>query len=329
MEAGRPTESPAFEEALVKRGNVYGIVRLRRAIVQFITGRIVQALGRMALLLILVRVLTTADFGAYMLIVGLSEMMLQLASFGLLPLGRRYIPQLIGNVPAQSLFGLVAALVFLQLAVLGLITFVIWQVWTSLDTVMGFTPHQIEAAAIAVWLFLLIPAFRFACELLETLLEHGRSRSVAALMVLGKIAGIGFVLGAGLPIDLYTVLLIDVLVTAVCLFLAYAFLCRSVVTLHTRGGTGSLPLPDMMRFAWHMAAVDAMGSTASPGAVRLALANALGVVESGLFAFLQSIQRLVGRYLPGILLRGLVMPVLLARAYLPGGMAVVESGPGC
>jgi len=84
----------------------------------------------------------------------------------------------------------------------------------------------------------------------------------------------------------------------------------------------------MLRFAWHMAAVGLMGATASPGALRLVLANVLGVVESGLFAFLQSLQRLIGRYLPGTLLRGLIRPILIARAFSTGGMAIVEAGSG-
>ena len=42
------------------------------------------------------------------------------------------------------------------------------------------------------------------------------------------------------------------------------------------------------------------------------LANSLGLAETGLFSFLQSIERLVKRYLPATLLRNLIRPMLIS-----------------
>ena len=84
----------------------------------------------------------------------------------------------------------------------------------------------------------------------------------------------------------------------------------------------------MFTFAWHMALVGPMSGTASPGAIRLALANGLGVAQSGLFAFLQSLERLVSRYLPATLVRNLIRPILISRAIGQGSTDLLKAGTG-
>lgn len=280
----------------------------------------------MVLLLVLVRVLSAPEFGVYMLIIGLSEMMLVAASFGTLQIGRRYLPLMISSLPAGRLFRFVSALIAIQLAVLGVFSGALWLSWPAVAPMFGLGPGQGHSLHPAILLFLLVPAVKFSCELLDALLEQGKSRLIWSLTIYGRICGIGLLLALGPTVRLHEILIVDVIVLGACAVLAYLLLHRSLLALHNRGGTGEIPLREIVRFAGHMGPVDLMGAATSPGAIRLALANSLGVVESGLFAFLQSLQNLVGRYLPGTLLRGIVMPVLLTRAFSPGGRAVVEAG---
>jgi O-antigen/teichoic acid export membrane protein len=84
----------------------------------------------------------------------------------------------------------------------------------------------------------------------------------------------------------------------------------------------------MFTFAWQMALVGPMSGTASPGAIRLALANGLGVAQSGLFAFLQSLERLVSRYLPATLVRNLIRPILISRAVGQGSSDLLKAATG-
>lgn len=66
--------------------DVYSLGRFRRALLQLVGGRAVQAAARVVLVLALVRVLPVEEFAAYMLIVGAAELLLQVGSFGMLPL---------------------------------------------------------------------------------------------------------------------------------------------------------------------------------------------------------------------------------------------------
>jgi hypothetical protein len=314
-------------DAAPRAGELYSVQRLRRAVTRFLGGQVLQALGYAAVLLLLVRLLPVRDYGAYMLLSGLAEMTLIVASFGLLSTGRRYLPQVIVSSSRRHLFGFVFAIVGLQLGILATLTVLLWRHWDAASQAMALSAEQAAAAKTGLALFLLVPAVRFACELLDSLLEQGRSRLVSACMINARLAGIALLAGAGGGIDLRSVLAIDVTVTAACLMLAYGFLIRSLSSLRPAAADGPLPLRDIARFMWHMAPSDLLGSASSAGALRLALANSIGVAESGLFAFLQSLQRLAGRYLlPGTLLRSLIMPMLVARASAPAGASVLAHG---
>ena len=306
----------------------YQASRFRKALIHFISGRAAQAGARAILLLTLVRVLEINDYGAYMLVIGLAETLLQVASLGILPVGQRFLPQLLTTIPAKKLYSFVGFLIAAQLAVLALITFALFTYWNEITPSMGFSDAQTVASLVAVWLFLVIPAFRFSAEMLDALLEQGRAQIARALMPTLRVVGVVGLIVSGSEITLARVFLVDIAATALCLALAWAFLAGSLGRLHSETASGELPAKEMLVFAWHMAATGLLGACSSPGALRLVLANALGIAESGLFAFLQSLQRLVGRYLPGTLLRGLVRPILVDRFHGPRGMAILEAGSG-
>lgn len=308
--------------------NPYTARRFRGALLRFAGGRAAQASARAILVLVLVRVLPVADYGAYMLMVGLSEMVLAIVSFGILPVGYRYLPEFITSLPYRSLRKFVATIMALQIAILSVLTFFLSHYWDSAMPFLGFSEEQLQRTAVGVWLFLLVPAFRFSADLLEALLEQGKAQIARALMPTGRVLLLTGLWLSGASIGIQNVLIIDITVTACCLFLAWFFLRRSLKALHSPTASGTMPVKEMIRFGWHMAAVDLLGSTGSPGAIRAVVANSLGIVEAGLFAFLQSLQRLVGRYLPGVLLRGLIRPVLVSRVSKADGIATAEAGTG-
>jgi O-antigen/teichoic acid export membrane protein len=298
----------------------YSIAKLRRALLHFVGGRAVQAVARGALVLLVVRLLPTADYGAYMLIVGISEMLLQLCSLGILPVGQRFLPQLVESATRRDTYRFLATITSLQMLTLALVSGLFWWFWADVLPYMNFTAEQIERTRPAVLLFLLMPAFRFLVELLQALLEQGKAQIVASLVVLARITGIAVLLGAGAEINLERIVLLDSGVTLACLVLAAVLLIRSMRQLEEPANPQPLPVRDMARHVWHMSAVQLMGTAHTPGALRIVIANSLGIVETGLFAFLQSLQRLVGRYLPGELLRGLVRPMLISRSHANGGI---------
>ncbi len=308
--------------------DAYRVERVRKALVYFIGGRAVQAAARAMLVLVLVRILPVADYSAYMLIIGTAELLLQFASFGILPIAQRYLPQLIHTLPLRTLYRFVAFLVIAQLLVLSLFSGLLWWFWGVLAPFFNLSEQQTAATTWATALFLVIPAFRFSAEMLEALLEQGRAQFTRASMVVGRAAVLGLLMILTPEVGLTTVLLIDMTIFGLALLLAWFFIQRSLAELHSTSAAGQIPVMELARFASRMAFVSLLGATGTPGAIRLLLANSIGIIEAGLFGFLQSIERLVSRYLPGTLLGGLIRPILISRTVGKDSTRVLEAGTG-
>ena len=304
----------------------YSVQRFRKALWQFAGGRLGQLAASAVLVLALVRILPVADYGAYMLIVGTAEMLLQIGSFGIVPLAQRYLPQLLTTLPIHTLHKFVGTLIVVQLVVLTIIAAVLGHYWNSIGTVFGLSQEQIAHTGLAAWLFLVIPAFRFSTELLEAMLAQGQT--ARAIMVFVRAEAIVALVLVKPKIGLADVLVVDLVSTTLCVLLSWSSIRQTMTSLHSPSANGTLPMKEMFTFAWHMALVGPMSGTTMPGAIRLALANGLGVAQSGLFAFLQSLERLVSRYLPATLVRNLIRPILISRALQQGNTNLLKSGTG-
>ena len=304
----------------------YSVQRFRLALLQFVGGRVAQAVARALLVLILVRILEIRDFGAYMLIVGAAEMLLQVGSLGILPVAQRYLPQLLTTLSPARLYAFVSVLAVAQAAVLAGFAWLLWTWWPVLAPLFGMDAAQAEATRFAAWLFLVIPAFRFSTEMLEAML--GQGATARAVMVFARVAAVLVLIAVKPAVTLTDVLLIDLIAIGACTLFIWWNVRRLLASLHNPQAVGRLPIREMLRFAGHMALVGPMSATASPGAIRLVLASGLGLAASGLYAFLQSLERLVSRYLPATLLKNLIRPVLISRYSAQGDNAVLKAGTG-
>lgn len=310
----------------MSRRETYGVGRFRRALLQFAGARAVQALARVLLVLALVRVLPIADYGAYMLILGSAEMLLQLASLGIVPVAQRYLPQMLTTLPKHRLYAFVAGLLLAQLAVLSIVGFAVTEFWFRLAPLFGMEAAVAAAARIGVWLLVLVPAFRLAIEVLEAMLAYGQTARAAHVTL--RALSVGALLLVAGDVTLADVLLIEIGATAICLLATWYSIFRCLRALHSPQAAGTLPWREMLSFAGNMALVGPLGAASTPGAMRLVLASGLGLAEAGLYAFLQSLERLVSQYLPATLLRNLVRPVLVDRYAQRGSTDLLKAGTG-
>lgn len=308
------------------RNGVYSVGRFRTALLQLVGGRVAQAGARMVLVLALVRVLPVEEFAAYMLIVGAAELLLQIGSCGILPLAQRYVPQLLSVLPTERMQRFISGLVVMQIVVLAIAALLIGHYWTAVTPLFGMTAHQAQSTRFAAWLFLAVPAFRFAAELMESMLGFGQA--ARAIMVFVRAGAVLLLILFKPAVTLHDVLVTDLVVTSLSALVLLQRIQHNVARLAPSAGHGQFPVREMTRFTWHMALVGVLGGTANPGALRLVLANGAGLAESGLFAFLQSLERLVSRYLPATVLRNLIRPVLISRYVSHGNTDLLKAGTG-
>ena len=307
----------------MNRPDIYSGRRFRTAIGHFLAGRAVQAVANFALTLWLVRLLAPADYGAYMTLWGMVEMMVPLTSMGMLEAVRRYLPDLAARGAPGALGRFVGWMTLARLAIMIAWTGLIALFWGDIAAWMGFSAPQQDATLLAVGLVITVIGFRYASEMLESLLEQRWSQSTRALQAFGRLGGVAALVAMD-SVTLERVLWVDLVASLVCFLLAEFFLARKLKSLP---GTGDYRITarEVGRFTWNMAGVNLLDASASFGALRILVARFLGLEAAGLFAFLQQLLMIVGRYLPANLLANIIRPMLISR-HAAGETAVVGHG---
>lgn len=303
--------------------DLYSGKRFRQAIQHFLLGRTAQAIAFFVLTLWLVRLLEPTDYGAYMILWGMVEMMAPLSSLGMLEAVRRYLPELAAWGAPGVLMKFIHWMTLIRFVIMASWAAVIAVFWADIAAWMGFSVFQQDATLMAVGLIITVIGFRYASEMLECLLEQRWSQLTRALMPLGRLLGVAMLVAVD-DFTLQRLLGIDLIVSLSCLLLAEFFLMRKLRSLP---GTGDfrLSVRQIVTFAWHMAGINLFQAVASAGALRIIVARTLGLETAGMYAFLQQLLMFVGRYLPANLLANIIRPMLVSR-YVAGEVGVVKQG---
>lgn len=299
--------------------------RFRGALTAFLYGRAAQGVANLALTLAMVRLLAPGDYGAYMILWGMVEMMVPLTSLGMLEAVRRYLPDLAARGAPGALRGFVRGMTLIRLALMLGWALAIAFFWPQIAAWLGFSAAQQEASLVAVCLVVSVIGFRYASEMLECLLEQRWSQLTHALLPIGRLLGVAALVATD-SLSLARVFWVDIAVSVGCFLLAEFFLVRKVRGIAAAGDYRT-SRREVATFAWHMAGFNVLNATASFGALRLLVARLLGLDAAGLFAFLQQLLVIVGRYLPANLLANIIRPMLIAR-HAAGETAVVAQGMG-
>lgn len=307
----------------MSNSDLYSGKRFRQAIQHFLLGRTAQAIASFILTLWLVRLLLPIDYGTYMVLWGMIEMMVPLSSLGLLDAVRRYLPEMATSGASGDLIGFVHRMTLIRFTIIIFWAVLITFFWPNIATWVGFEVPQQEATMLAIGLIITVLGFRYAAEMLECLLEQRWSQLTHAFMPLGRLGGIALLVITDY-LTLKNILWVDLIVSLCCLLLAEFFLMKKLRTLPNKGNS-KISMQEVFNFAWHMAGVNLLRAISSFGALRILVARTLGLEAAGMFAFLQQLLMMIGRYLPAKLLANVIRPMLISR-YVAGEIDEVKHG---
>jgi O-antigen/teichoic acid export membrane protein len=307
----------------MKSESHYSGKRFKGAIRVFLVGRATQGIANFALTLWTVRLLAPVDYGAYMALWGVVELLVPLSSLGLLEAVRRFMPELVSRGTAAAVRAFVKWTMLARYGFVLAWVATLFAVWPWFAAWLGFSHAQAEQSMVALALFFTVLGFRFTAEFLETLLEQRWSQLAQALQPIGRLLGMALLVTID-SVSLAHVLWVDVAASLLCLLLAEVALLRRLSALQLNGQYAVAPR-EVVAFSWHMAATNLLQATASMGALRLIAVRLLGLEAAGLFAFLQQILSLTSRYMPAQLLANIVRPMLIARQ-AAGETGVVRRG---
>lgn len=303
--------------------NPYSGKRFRQAIQHFLLGRTAQAIASFILTLWLVRLLMPIDYGTYMVLWGMIEMMVPLSSLGMLEAVRRYLPELAAKGASSDAIQFVRWMMLIRFALTAIWAVLIAYFWADIATWVGFDMPQQNANLLAVGLIITVLGFRFVAEMLECLLEQRWSQLTQALMPFGRLIGIT-ILMVTQHLTLEYLLWVDLIVSLGCLLLAEFFLIKKLRIMPDKGNL-KLNKNEILNFAWHMAGVNLLQAAANAGTLRILVARTLGLEAAGMFAFIQQLLFMVARYLPARLLGNVIRPMLISR-YVAGEIDAVKQG---
>ncbi len=294
--------------------NQYSTERIRKAILHFLTGRILQAGLSMFFLFWLVRLLSVQDYGVYVSIIGMVELSVSLFSFGLLEAAQRFIPQVASAGDRKSLRKIMSWLLIRRVLSLVAVSLVIYWQWPRIAMFLSFPNAHHTSLRFASFLVTTIVLFRYLAEILEALLEQARSQYLRAMEPLFKLSCILSILILNNSLTVNIMVNIELLCSGLLCCTAFYAVYKSAANVDKKNDQGNTAYPThIASFCWQMTPVTMTKSLTSEGLVRLVISRVLGIEAVAIYGFLQRLQAIVARYLPSMLLRNLIRPVLISQ----------------
>ena len=301
----------------------YSREAMRRGTWRFLTGKVTSALLTVVILLWLVRLMTVAEYGAYVVLVAGMELGFALAGFGLPWLAARYLPEYRLHGSGASLTAICRQLLLWQvMSLLACITLLAIMLnsylsWTGLELI--HTPAQIYL------LVLLVEGLgRFLrVALMDPLMLQGESRSSMILRQLSFL-----ILISALDFTDHGTLLwvvsAELVASTFGMLAALILLWRHLQGLRDQvcqQGWSAPMFSAQRHIAGRMYATQLLTLAYSPQVFLNLIQHTLGVESAALFGFLSNLQRQIAQYLPATLLFSIIRPKMVADYVGGGGMA--------
>ncbi|OYY94948.1 MAG: hypothetical protein B7Y41_05155 [Hydrogenophilales bacterium 28-61-23] len=293
----------------------YSKSHIKKGLMHFLLGKVLSSIGGIVYLLLLVRELEVAEFGAYSVLTAFVELFTALTGFGLTHILLRYAPELHVQKLDQSLKKLLMATIGLRAVTLI----------ASLGVAYAFGLAIAGFFELAGWIwayewFLVIVFLRatrnMVFQAMESLLQQKlaqRALVIITYLKLVVLAGLLFSGHVGLKLVIFLEIASEMIGLVLMVYWHMSWLARissGVVE------TGSWITDNLKRMAGYGAigyvqhlAIMLYGS--SPN--RLVASRYLPVTEMATFGFAQALIDMVKRYLPAQMLAGFVRPIFISR----------------
>ncbi|TAK61988.1 hypothetical protein [Methylobacter sp.] len=292
----------------------YSGVALKRSAIHLLVGKVASALLTFSILFLLVRLLTTEEYGTYVTLEAGSIFVLSITSFGLPWLAARYLPEfrLHGNGDQLAYFiWRIIALISL-FNIMGASLLFMAMPW--LLEPLGLM-HQIDVARLYL-LVLVLEGLRgniLECTL-EPLLLQRQAQLSQIMRNLAFLSGLSILAIQGMA-HLYNAVLAELAGTFLGTTSALLSLTRHLHTHRNLQGMNGWQVPnwsEMWRATRHMYFSNLVTLTYGSSVLVFLTQRFLGVETTALFGFLYNLFGQIRRYLPSSLLLGLIRPKLIA-----------------
>jgi len=294
---------------------------LKRSAVHFLTGKVVSALLAFGILLWVVRLLATEEYGTYVTLVAGGDFALIITSLGLPWIAARYLPEFRlhanGKQLAHFVWQIIAWICLFSVAGALLLFVAMPRLLVFMDLA-----QQTDVARLYL-LVLVLEGLRgnVQANILGPLMQQGQAQFSQIARNLGLLLCLGVMVVQG-PVHLRDVVLAELAGTflgTVSALLGLVWHLHRHRDLPGKDGWQAPNWLEMWPTARHMYFSHFISLTYSSSVLVLLVQRFLGVEATALFGFMLNVNGQISRYLPATLLFGLVRPKLIASYVGEGG----------
>jgi O-antigen/teichoic acid export membrane protein len=309
-------------------GDHYGRERLKRALLHFITGRLVSGGLGIASLILVIRHLPTQEFGLYAAMLSLQVVFLAYSSFGVEPAMERYLPEIRLTAAPGTLLRFMGTVLLLRLIFLGLSVILLKGAVPLLARYLGMSDFD-KILDSYVWVILAVALMNISGVALEALLQQKAAQFSAVLyaairfsFILYGVTQETLNIDEIVALDLYSAL---GAFSVSCIALLRYGMVDHKTCVSTSGTEKSTIWLRFRPFAAKNFSAQIVMQTYGPHALRLGVTSLSGLVETARLGFAMGLSELVQRYLPATLLMRMIRPVFVSRYVANGDFQQLNS----
>ncbi len=291
----------------------YSLARARSSLLHFGIGRLLSALTGFLVLVQLVRLLEPRDYGTYIALIAFLEIFYLASGLGLSTVAQRYVAEYRIKFGTGDFAGFLWRLLRLR--------FLFSLAGAALCAAGGAFYGRVHGAtlpmeAAALFLLLLVAGscMRYFDEVFPALLLQAYTQGLALLSNTVKAATLALAGWSQWTLDYRHLVALELATALIALAAAYSLLLRYLARDEAAApGKGGPAAPHMWQVARRFYLVQVLGQAYSPNAVKLLVTKLLGLQQTALLGFLQSLTDMLRNYSPAYLLAGWLRPLMVSR----------------
>lgn len=292
----------------------YSVSKVKRSLVHFAFGKLGSGLLGFFLLLVTVRILSPGEFGTYVTLLSLFEIVQLVSSGGLFATTHRYITECRVNGSLQDLALLIRSSIYKRIFLLFLASIMLGLLSTLVQRVINTNLNPLLYSAFLIFV-VAEGGGRFNDLVFESLLLQGKGQfSIIFRNGLKLILLCIAIFFLEYKNALATLMIVES-INSVFGFLVSVLLLKQFISSerknHHQQTSKGYTQSREKSFALNLYFSQVVGLGYGPDVVRILVAKFLGLIQAANFGFAYSIVSMLRRYLPAQLLLGLIRPLFV------------------
>lgn len=307
--------------------NAYSAGAVKKSALHFLIGKTSSAILTFCSLLLLVRLLSTQDYGVYVVLLAFMELAITFFTLGLPWIAARYIPEYRLHASGDMLYRLMQNLLLSMTGILLLASFIFYVFADQYVHYADLKPYQ-QVVELYIFLFFLEGvARRIREDLLGPLLMQGIAQ--ISLFIKGLVFLVGLVYISGASVDLVEVVILEIAASLLSLTVCTSGLIIGILRIrsHSHEELTNWQAPkigEMITLAKSMYLTQLVTLAYSPQLLLIMIQRVASLETVAVLGFMRNLYGLSTRYLPAKLLFSIIRPKLVASYVNGGGVAALS-----